>query len=102
MSDTVYLLVVASVLTVALIAQVGFAGYYAYRRQWGLLGRIGLAFLVWLVSAPLVFLFGVGICAAGCPKEPFEFILAALICTPSLVIVYWLFKRRRRHPDAAA
>jgi hypothetical protein len=102
MSDTVYPLVVASVLSVALIAQVGFAGYYAYRREWGLVGRISLAFLFWLVSAPLVFLFGVGICAAGCPKEPFEFILAALVCMPSVFIIYWLFRRSRKHSDAAA
>ena len=100
MSDIVY--VIAFVLAVALIAQVGFAGFCAYRRQWGLLGRIGLFFLAWLVSAPLVFLFGVGICAAGCPEEGFEFTLAVLICTPSLAIIYWLFKRIGRHPNGAA
>ena len=99
MSDDIYQIVVVSVLAGAFMAQIGFAGYYVYRRQWRLIGRIAVAFIIWFVSAPLVFLFGVGACANGCPGEPFEFILFTLICMPSFLIVCWLLKRSRRQPD---
>ncbi|MDD5364959.1 MAG: hypothetical protein PHR30_06425 [Gallionellaceae bacterium] len=100
MSDTIYQVLIITVILLAFVAQIGFAAFFAYRKQWRLLSRVGTAFLVWLVSTPLVFVFlfllGVGACAAGCPGEPFEFILATLICAPSIVIIYWLFKYSRK------
>jgi hypothetical protein len=100
MSDSFYQLALALVMGAALLVQIGFAGYYIHQRDWDHLGRLGLLFLGWLLIPPILFLIGVGICAAGCPGEPFEFVLFSLVCTPSIFIVYKLFKGSRAHPSA--
>jgi len=102
MSDTAYQFIIGSFLGVALAAQLGFATYFAYRKMWRRLVQVGRGFLVWLLATTLVFLVGVGFCAAGCPEEPFDRILAALICIPSVLILLRLFRQSRAHHGAAA
>ena len=93
MSDPSYQLFIGLILGVALIAQLGSAVYFAYGRKWRSLAQLGRRFLTWLFITLFVFLAGVGFCAAGCPDEPFELILAALICTPSVLTLVRLVKR---------
>ena len=102
MSDTAYQLIIGSILGVALSAQLFFATYFAYRKMWRRLMQVGRGFFVWLLATALVFLVGVGFCAAGCPDEPFELILAALICIPSFLILLRLFRQSTAHHGATA
>lgn len=101
MSDSVYQVTIALVLGAALIVQVAVAVSFFRRREWGQLRRLALIFFGWLVTTLLLFLIGVGICAAGCPQAPFEFIFFMLICAPSVFVVYRLFKRSGTPPKAA-
>ena len=91
---------VALVILGTLVVHLYYASVAIYRRRWKFAAMVGGLFVLYLLALVLSFLFAVGLCAAGCPRD-MDFLLGLLYLGLSAGLVALLRKLHQRLVDSA-
>jgi len=94
-SDDPYLVVIAVAFLGTFVVHLYYLAGAIYRGRWQFVAKIGGSFALYVLGIVVSFLFGVGLCAAGCP-DGLNFLLILFYIGLSLFIVIRLFKSHRR------
>jgi len=85
----------AIVILATLVAHFYYVVGAIYRRRWGFVAKIVGSFGLYLLVVVVSFLFGVGLCAAGCPSG-LNFLLGLLYLAMAIALVSRLRTAYRR------
>ena len=95
MSDYIYPLLIAIAVLGTLIVHVYYVVAAIYRRRWQFVAKVGGSFALYILVIVVSYLFAVGLCAAGCPRD-LTFLLTVFYYGLSLVSVFLLRDSFRR------
>ena len=85
----------ALVMLGTLVVHLYYASVSVYRRRWQFAAVVGGLFALYIFAIVLSFLFAVGLCAAGCPRD-MDFLLQLFYLGLSVGLVLWLRKLHQR------